>query len=439
MPIVESERQALLQQSEFSIELSAYSINLPMPDHAAPRLRHSAIGIQHSPSIHYDVVVVGAGPAGAMAAMGLAGRGARVAMVDGSHPREKPCGGGVTRRALQLIDEDGEGDGVAITDAVFEAAGRQVRVPLRGREALVVFPRRTFDSALVAAAVRRGATLVPARATHVQRTGGTWTIETRHGALHADWLLGADGPSGIVRKQVHAPFARRQLSIAAGAFVDGVRTSEIAVAFLDRPRGYLWSFPRPDHLAVGACAQADECTAGALHAATARWLDAYAPAANRPRRTYAWPIPSLSAGDFDAERPAGEGWMLLGDAAGLVDPITREGIYFALGSGAAASAALAARDPAREYEDAIRDTVHDELRRAARIKDAFFRPRFTALLMHALDRSAPIRDVMIDLIAGRQSYRGLERRLLGTLEVGLMMKLIASTLISPDIHPSPAP
>jgi flavin-dependent dehydrogenase len=197
------------------------------------------------------------------------------------------------------------------------------------------------------------------------------------------------------------------------------------VAFLDRPRGYLWSFPRPDHLAVGACAQADACTPETLQAATARWLDAYPPAAGRARHTYAWPIPSLAAADFDREHPSGDRWMLLGDAAGLVDPITREGIYFALRSGIAAADALSAADPAAEYAHAVRDTIHDELRRAARIKEAFFRPRFTSLLIDALDRSESVRDVMIDLIAGRQTYRGLKRRLLSTLELGLMWRLFA--------------
>ena len=79
-----------------------------------------------------------------------------------------------------------------------------------------------------------------------------------------------------------------------------------------------------------------------MHAITDRWLDGYAPAAGRARRRrYAWPIPSLEARDVDAEQPAGDGWMLLGDAAGLVDPITREGIFFALRSGMLAAAALA--------------------------------------------------------------------------------------------------
>jgi flavin-dependent dehydrogenase len=260
--------------------------------------------------------------------------------------------------------------------------------------------------------------------TSIARAGGRWTVQAGEQTLHAPWLLGADGAGGLVRKQVSRAFERRQLSIAAGSYVDGVDTTEIVIAFVDNPRGYLWSFPRPGHLAAGTCAQADETSTAEMHRVTDRWLDGYAPAAGRPRRRYAWPIPSLDARDIDAEQPAGDGWMLLGDAAGLVDPITREGIFFALRSGMLAAAALGSASPAHTYGEGVRDELHDELRRAARFKAGFFRPRFTGLLVDALNQSAGIRDVMIDLVAGRQPYRGLKRRLIGTLELGLMVRAL---------------
>ena len=119
--------------------------------------------------------------------------------------------------------------------------------------------------------------------------------------------------------------------------------------------------------------------------------------------------------------------MLLGDAAGLVDPITREGIFFALRSGMMAAEALGTSSPARTYAERVRDELHDELRRAARLKAGFYRPRFTRLLVDALEQSAAIREVMIDLVAGRQTYQELKRRLLGTMELGLMIRLLTST------------
>jgi geranylgeranyl reductase family protein len=376
-------------------------------------------------STTFDVVVAGAGPAGSIAARDLARCGARVALVDGSHPREKPCGGGVTGRALELAEAtDGRAVGQVITgqiiDAVtFEAGGHSARVRLPRSDYLKVFPRAALDGALLRQAIDAGATHIPSRVTSLSRTAGHWQI-TAGQSISTPWLLGADGPAGIVRKQVFRPFERRQLSIAAGSYVDGVDTSEIVIGFIDEPCGYLWSFPRPGHLAVGTCAQANETTSAEMHAVTDAWLDSYPVAAGRTRTRYSWPIPSLDARDLDAERLAGDGWMLLGDAAGLVDPITREGIFFALRSGLLAATALGTPSPERIYSDAVRDQLHDELRRAARLKAGFYRPRFTRLLIDALNQSPAIQNVMLDLVAGRQSYRGLKRRLLGTWEVGLM-------------------
>ena len=375
----------------------------------------------------FDAVIVGAGPAGSMAARDLTRAGARVALIDGSHPREKPCGGGVTGRALALASLGTAEPGRLIEHVTFDAAGRRAAVSLRSDDDLRVFSREAFDAALLEEARQSGAQLVPARATSVVRANRRWTVTAGGEAIEGPWLLGADGAGGSVRKQVFRPFERRQLSIAAGSYVDAVETGELVIAFVDTPRGYLWSFPRPGHLAVGTCAQADETTTPAMHAITDGWLDRYAPAAGRPRRRYAWPIPSLPAADVDAEQPAGDGWMLLGDAAGLVDPITREGIFFALRSGILAAAALGAADPARAYADGVRGELHDELRRAARLKAGFYRPRFTRLLIDALDQSAAVRNVMIDLVAGRQPYRGLKRRLLGTLEIGLMLRVLRSS------------
>ena len=379
----------------------------------------------------FDAVIVGAGPAGAVAARDLSRAGARVALVDGSHPREKPCGGGVTGRALDLAGPgdagSAAGTGRVVERVVFEAGGRSAAVELSSRKDLRVFSREAFDSGLLAQARDAGAVLVGARARTIARSGHRWTVTAATETLDTSWLLGADGAGGIVRKQIFRPFARSQISIAAGSYVAGVEASEIAIAFVDAPRGYLWSFPRPGHLAVGACAQADETTTDAMHAIADAWIDRYPAATGRPRRRYAWPIPSLDVADLDAEQPSGPGWMLLGDAAGLVDPITREGIFFAVRSGMLAAAALQSAEPPRVYAAAVRDELHGELRRAARLKAGFYRPRFTRLLIDALGHSEAIRNVMVDLVAGRQPYRGLKRRLVSTLEIGLMLKLLRSS------------
>jgi geranylgeranyl reductase family protein len=380
----------------------------------------------------FDVAIVGAGPAGCRAAWRMARAGARVAMLDGSHPREKPCGGGVTGRALDVVRDAIDCrriEAARISGATFEHGSRRVRIAFddgpSAAPGLVVASRARFDAALLSAAVEAGASLVAERVTDVSRDGEDWRIATRGVPVRAGWLLGADGPNSLVRRRLYNPFARADLSIATGFFVHGVTSPDIAVAFEDDPAGYLWSFPRLDHLAVGVCAQADVASTSALVPLASQWIARNVPAATNLER-YSWPIPSLREATLQREDPAGPRWMLLGDAGGMVDPITREGIFFALLSADAAADSLieSVGDPAARYAARIHATVYDELIRAARLKARFFNPHFTSLLIRALEKSSAIRAVMVDLIAGRQPYRGLRRRLLATMEVKLMFEML---------------
>lgn len=386
----------------------------------------------------HDVAVIGAGPAGCWTAYTLARLGARVAIVDGSHPREKPCGGGVTGRALALVAE--AIDGRAWPRAHIRAArfvdsrgGRSARVALADGD-LVVASRREFDGALFASAVAAGASPVRARAMEITAGGDGFAVTTRDEAgrgsvIRATTIVGADGATSLVRRRVARPFDRSEISIATGYFVHGATSDEIVIELLTDPPGYIWSFPRPTHLAIGICAQADAgISVDALRARTRDWIRVM----TLDRGTlepYSWPIPSLSAAGFASLATCGPGWFLVGDAAGLVDPITREGIYFALRSGEAAARAIASSSGAagrREYHARIHDEIVSELARAARYKAGFFRPRFTRLLVDALTESEGIRRVMAGLVAGTQPYGSLKWSLARTAELGLAWRLVRS-------------
>src|SRR5262245_15857235 len=384
----------------------------------------------------YDVAVVGAGPAGAWAATLLARRGARVALVDATHPREKPCGGGVTGRALALIRDAGIGlrlASVCICEARFldPRTMDAVRVPLDTRPAnLVVASRRDFDGALYATAAEAGAETITSRVVHLTRDRVGFLVETADGGtLHAPVVVGADGANSLVRRRLSTSFRRDQLSIATGFFAHGVTSEAIVLEITDDPPGYIWSFPRPDHLAIGICAQA---TAGftpeALRTLVRRWIDRTGIAGRARLQPYSWPIPSLAAEDFASLEIAGPGWVTVGDAAGLVDPITREGIFFALQSAAFAADAIAGAtsDAAPSYAEQVQREIGVELARAARYKAGFFRPQFARLMIDALRSSDRVRGVMADLVAGIQGYRDLKWRLAKTLEVGLAWRLLTS-------------
>ena len=265
----------------------------------------------------------------------------------------------------------------------------------------------------------------------VDSGGATLTI-AGGGRHRASYVIGADGANSLVRRRLSTAFRRDQLSIATGFFAHGVSSAEIVIELNGDPPGYIWSFPRPGHLAIGICAQADAgIPAAALRERTANWIAATKIAEGATLEPYSWPIPSLRARDLEELELTGPRWALVGDAAGLVDPITREGIFFALSSGQWIADALTAGDPARLYASRVRDEAIAELARAARLKAGFFRPAFVGLMMRALMESGAIRSVMADLVAGQQSYASLKWRLLKTFEVGLAWRALTTNAERP--------
>ena len=383
---------------------------------------------------HTDIAIIGAGPAGAWAAYTLARRGARVTIFDASHPREKPCGGGVTGRALALVADalaETSLPASTIRRARFleSAAGRSAVVPLSNSNevpALIVASRAPFDAALLESACQAGATLVSRRITDVTLEPSGPQLHTADASYRTRFLIGADGANSLVRRRLARAFGRDDLSIATGYFARGVTSDEILIELMSDPPGYIWSFPRPTHLAIGICAPADAgWTAAALRGRAAAWIRATRIADGACLEPYSWPIPSVSAQSLRRLELAGPSWCVAGDAAGLVDPITREGIYFALLSGQWAADAAIGGD-ASQYATRVRSEIIPELARAARLKASFFGLASTGLLIRALQHSPAVNEVMADLIAGRQSYRGLKWRLLRTLEWRLAWQAMVS-------------
>jgi geranylgeranyl reductase family protein len=382
----------------------------------------------------FDVAIVGAGPAGAWAAWRLASRGARVVIIDGSHPREKPCGGGVSARALDLLSHlrsNSLRNAVDITSARIAAGSIDAAVPLARVDArtpaLVITSRLEFDGALLQAARDAGAEHLARRVVQIERHPAGWHVITDTNRVSSSWLIGADGANSLVRRRVLSAFRRADLSVASGYYVRGMSGTQIDIEFTEQPSGYLWSFPRVDHLAMGICGQADEAASAQLLEASARWIRSRHGTPASALTRYSWPIPSLTEPALLKEQPSTDRCLLIGDAAGLVDPITREGIYYALQSAELAAESLQTPNPATSYADAIRRTLHRELRTAARMKLRFFRPQFSVLLVRSLQRSERIAAIMAGIVSGQVGYEGLRRRLLLTGELRLAIEYLRLT------------
>ena len=356
--------------------------------------------------------VVGGGPAGSRVAELLCRQGARVFLYEARPGWEKPCGGGVPERGVDFCP-------FLADPSLPQVRARRARIfSPRNREALValseplrIYCRTRLNGHLLRRAQEQGAEVIPRRVTSLNRDGKSWMVTDADGrSQRADFLVGADGASGIVRGRVAKQMPRLSQSLGLGYYVAGFTSDEIVLKFFDSLDGYLWIFPRPDHLAVGICGPTGAGKSETMLRDLKRFLvDLYGAGVLGRLSSYGARIPSLPPSGAAADRCVGEGWALLGDAAGLVDPLTREGIHYALASASFLAEALGEGEPngyPRRWEAAF----GGELEWASAHKELFFSPRFIEAFTH-LASSSPVAAVVSDLVAGRQKYRNLRKRL----------------------------
>jgi geranylgeranyl reductase family protein len=318
----------------------------------------------------WDVVVVGAGPAGSSAARVAAERGSSVLLVDASRfPRYKTCGGGLIGASLDLLP--------ASALAVVERRVAIVSFSLRGgparrvrstRPFLALAGREALDQALVDAAIGAGAEFRDhTRVSHIEETGDGVLVTTSAGMLRAGTVIGADGSASVVGRYVGVRIARIDLGLEVE--LAGVGEDWEHRAHLDWGADagtYGWVFPKADRLTVGVIQRKGD--GAATRAYLARLLDGLGLAARERLH---------DSGHLTRWREPGSpvrlgAVLVAGDAAGLLEPWTREGISFALRSGLAAGAAAADGDPGR-YEAYVSYELEPEQRAGARLLRLFER------------------------------------------------------------------
>jgi menaquinone-9 beta-reductase len=351
-----------------------------------------------------DVVVVGAGPGGVAAAITALAHGCSVACVDkAAFPRDKTCGDGLTTGALRQLEMLGltraELDAVGIAPVretvLVSPSGRRIALPLPDDGGLhaAIASRRDLDAALVKLAGRRGVAVreqcavekVAARTDEVELLLGDGST------LHARYVIAADGHWSSVRRALD-PDAPRDLGEwhAVRQYFADVNDERLWVLFeRDLLPGYAWVFPLPGGGAnVGyGVLRADGRSGRDLKQLWPQLLErpvireVLGPNARATEPVRAWPIPTR----YEPARLAHGRVLFVGDAAGVVDPMTGEGIAQALETGALAAEAVvkggAPDAVAARYRKLVARAIGRDLRFASGLQ---------ALLQHPIGARAAI-------------------------------------------------
>ncbi|MEP6961466.1 MAG: NAD(P)/FAD-dependent oxidoreductase [Acidobacteriota bacterium] len=376
------------------------------------------------------VAVLGGGPAGASAAERLARAGLKTILFDEKLAWEKPCGGGITYKAYHeypyLIDNSTPKKLVYDTVIGAHKAGE---AKLTLTHPLVIYSRLQLNQMLLERAEAAGTEIEKTRVMEIEPKDKGWRLRTKDGIADADFLIVATGARNPLR-QVGTEYKAGDTMIALGYYVPAEQ-DRIDIQFLEKLEGYIWVFPRAGHLSVGICGKGESAQALRLR------LEAYMNERGISRKDatfYSHMLPSLETAGWKSNRVSGRGWLAVGDAGGLVDPITGEGLYYAIRSGDLASQmvlndAHAPLDKAAAYRAALHNEFAHDLEFAAMLAKRVFLGKFLfrtvpQRMVHFMQRSPRFRDLMQDLFAGTQSYSELRSRLLrnvsGTLQEVIM-------------------
>lgn len=379
-----------------------------------------------------EIVIIGGGPSGSMCGEQLARAGHAVKVFDEHLAWEKPCGGGLTHKAIQaypFLLSDPRPKKLVYAIELISSKGHRAR--LRMDKPIVIYSRTDLNGLLLDRAAGAGCQVVQSHVAEVETSGQRARVLIGGEWLESDFVVLAGGARNRMLPGT-PPLEARDLEMTLGYFIP-MQADSIKVKFLPKFEGYIWLFPRSDHVSVGIC--------GSMAAHTSQELRNHLDAFLREEkldvggaRFYSHVLPSPQARTLSQRRVVGRNWALVGDAAAWVDPLTGEGLFYAMRSGELLGRSVAEGHP-ESYPDRIRQAFSAELEFATRIVWRFYRGTFlggavTTRMIQFIRRSATFRQLMADLFSGTQTYSGLKRRIWSQL--GITIGEILASLFRPE-------
>jgi geranylgeranyl reductase family protein len=374
------------------------------------------------------VAIVGGGPAGATCAYLLAQNGLNPLLFEAQPNREKPCGGGLTQRAVQALSFADELEPLCHDVDLFEVIapnGNRTCVPLAPPIRIVA--RTAFDSMLRGKAKAAGAHAINERARDISRQKDSgWRVNGRS----VDIVVGAGGINDPIARHRGCALASVEKAQSIGWYIPGRFEPRIICRFFKRTYGYAWWFPRRDHASLGIELEPGPFDKGAALRRLHQFVneDLVGIDIDRGRR-FSWALPLQRPAAFLRHRYCGKDWLLAGDAAGLVDPLTGEGLSYAILSGTLAAKAII-QDALESYPHWLYQDILTEITIAGRFVAPFYYTENLNHLVAFLSHSRAARKILGDVAHGRQPYRTLKRRVYGELG-GILRETVAGIIAAP--------
>jgi geranylgeranyl reductase family protein len=386
----------------------------------------------------HDLIIVGGGPAGASCARKAALHGLDVVLLEKSiHPRDKLCGGGLTPHIKDLVDFDISGVIERDINAVrlISPSGRRPYLK-RATQAGYTVKRNKFDHHLLKKAEEAGARVEQGtKVVAIEQLQSGIRVLTNGDSYRAPLLVAADGVNGIVARSlgIRKRWSSDRVGLCIAADVP-INPSEIERAmsvseeedclpveiyFGSVEWGYAWCFPKRDELSIGVGCRMDR-----MSNLKGSWRDFV----SMLERTKGIQVDPDSRNVFRVpfggceKRVIARRTMLIGDAAGLVSPITGEGIYYAIKSGLIAADiakdATESRNPllVRKYQDIIKTSICRELDAAKFIANIIYKSSSNMELICKIIQADPVMgELMVDIIAATKPMLQLKTALIRRL------------------------
>lgn len=392
-----------------------------------------------------SIAIIGGGPAGSTAAERLLTgshsrpRGLQITIFEERPGWEKPCGGGLTAKAIQRYPflMDASEPHFRVDEAeILAGNGQSVRFRLRAP--LLIYSRQVLNRMLLERAERAGARVIYDHIASFERASRGWRLAGRQDVYEADYVILAAGARSHLRKLVAPPMDAADLLLTFGYFTPAA-SPLLRVQFFRGFKGYAWAFPRPDHVSAGIAGHMAEYSMADLRSRLDDFIERCG-YASQGAPVFAHVLPALGPASWRNLALAGDGWAIAGDTAGLVDPLTGEGIYFAMRSAELLARAMIEQRP-ESYPKEVWQEFANRHAAGARLVHRFYLTNFwgkpvTTRMVQFCARSPSFMTLLQDMFEGTQGYAGLPKRMHRILGRGVA-EVVAAT-VKEKLHLSPS-